>query len=353
MGFTPSLVAGVWVGNSNNDEMKRGADGSVVAAPIWNKFMREALANSPTESFVSPEPTLTDKPVLNGSIAEGVKVKIDKLSGKLATNLTPESQVEEKTFRQVHCILHYINKDDPQGNTPPDLNDPQYQRWEAAVQDWAKRNNIISEEPPTEYDTNHNLADQPTIKIILPTTNQTITDRNFSAQVNASAPRGIKKVEYYLNNNLIQTVTQSPFSLNVYIADPALTSGFYTLKAIAYDDIDNTNSDNLDLNFQLPQINSSFSWQSPKNDVSINSKNFPYTLKADLIDTTNLESVYIYLKSADDQIDLINYARQFPSNKLISEWPNPPSPGNYQLYAKIINRDGFSYLIEPITINIK
>ncbi|HLD27627.1 MAG TPA: transglycosylase domain-containing protein, partial [Patescibacteria group bacterium] len=30
IGYTPQLAVGVWVGNSNNDEMKRGADGSVV-----------------------------------------------------------------------------------------------------------------------------------------------------------------------------------------------------------------------------------------------------------------------------------------------------------------------------------
>jgi 1A family penicillin-binding protein len=51
VGFTPSIVTGVWVGNNNNDAMKEGADGSYVAAPIWNNFMSQALANYPNESF--------------------------------------------------------------------------------------------------------------------------------------------------------------------------------------------------------------------------------------------------------------------------------------------------------------
>ena len=34
VGYTPSLAAGVWVGNNNNTAMKTPADGSVVAAPI-------------------------------------------------------------------------------------------------------------------------------------------------------------------------------------------------------------------------------------------------------------------------------------------------------------------------------
>ena len=42
IGYTPSIVAGVWAGNNNNTPM-RNADGIVVAAPIWRNFMDEAL----------------------------------------------------------------------------------------------------------------------------------------------------------------------------------------------------------------------------------------------------------------------------------------------------------------------
>src|SRR3989338_9706762 len=112
--------------------MKRGADGSVVAAPIWHDFMSRVLGDTPAEGFNAPEPTTSDKPVLNGSIAEGIKVKIDRASGKLATNLTPESMVEEKPFRQAHSILYWVNKDDPQGDTPPERSGVQFDRWEEA-----------------------------------------------------------------------------------------------------------------------------------------------------------------------------------------------------------------------------
>jgi len=42
LGYTKDLSAGVWVGNNNNAAM-REAPGVVVAAPIWNQFMRKAL----------------------------------------------------------------------------------------------------------------------------------------------------------------------------------------------------------------------------------------------------------------------------------------------------------------------
>lgn len=42
MGYTKNLSAGVWVGNNDNTAMRK-APGIVVAAPIWNQFMKEAL----------------------------------------------------------------------------------------------------------------------------------------------------------------------------------------------------------------------------------------------------------------------------------------------------------------------
>ncbi len=352
IGYTPSLAAGVWVGNNNNGEMKRGADGSIVAAPIWHAFMSRVLGDTPIETFKEPDPVNTDKPVLNGSIAEGIKVKVNKLNGKLATNLTPESQVEERTFRQVHNILYYINKDDPQGNTPPDLNDPQFQRWEDAVQRWAKENNIVSQDPPTEYDDSHSLADQPNIQITSPRNGQTIDSRDFQATVDTSAPRGVKKVEYYLDGKLLKEVTTPPFNLEVYIEDPNLRSGFYSLKAIAYDDIDNSQSDEIDLNLQLPLIQSTLDWLKPTNNATLSSSNFPYTIKADLSNITSIQKIDLYLENGSGQISYINTARQFPGDQLIAQWLQKPAADTYQLYAEITNSDGYKYKSETITVQI-
>lgn len=53
IGYTPYLVTGVWAGNNDNHPMRSGADGSYVAAPIWNKFMSQAIQNHPDENFVA------------------------------------------------------------------------------------------------------------------------------------------------------------------------------------------------------------------------------------------------------------------------------------------------------------
>jgi membrane peptidoglycan carboxypeptidase len=68
IGYTPSLAAGVWVGNSDHAPMKEDATGTTAAAPIWNAFMRRALSGAPVESFTPPEIPLTGKPVLDGEL---------------------------------------------------------------------------------------------------------------------------------------------------------------------------------------------------------------------------------------------------------------------------------------------
>lgn len=45
VGYTPDLVAGVWVGNDDNSEMKK-VTGGTLPAPIWREFMRPALAGT-------------------------------------------------------------------------------------------------------------------------------------------------------------------------------------------------------------------------------------------------------------------------------------------------------------------
>lgn len=54
IGYTPSLLALVWVGNNDQSPM-RDIWGGESAAIIWNRFMTESLANTPVENFSQPE----------------------------------------------------------------------------------------------------------------------------------------------------------------------------------------------------------------------------------------------------------------------------------------------------------
>ncbi len=55
VGFTPSLVTGVWVGYDRPRSLGRDETGSRVAVPIWAAYMGKALAGRPKEDFPVPE----------------------------------------------------------------------------------------------------------------------------------------------------------------------------------------------------------------------------------------------------------------------------------------------------------
>ncbi len=50
IGYTPSIVVGIWVGNSNNEAMSK-EPGYVVAGPIWHQFMEKILPNYSSDLF--------------------------------------------------------------------------------------------------------------------------------------------------------------------------------------------------------------------------------------------------------------------------------------------------------------
>lgn len=54
LGYTPSLVVGVWVGNNFGDRMDNIA-GSLGAAPIWRSLIEQFSKGTPVENFTQPD----------------------------------------------------------------------------------------------------------------------------------------------------------------------------------------------------------------------------------------------------------------------------------------------------------
>jgi len=55
VGFTPSLITGVWIGFDQEKNMGRQEVGGRAAAPVWLYFMEKVLKDKPVESFPVPE----------------------------------------------------------------------------------------------------------------------------------------------------------------------------------------------------------------------------------------------------------------------------------------------------------
>jgi penicillin-binding protein 1A len=55
IGYTPSVLSGVWVGYDDHSSMGKGEEGGHAACPIWVDFMKQYLQNKPVETFTVPE----------------------------------------------------------------------------------------------------------------------------------------------------------------------------------------------------------------------------------------------------------------------------------------------------------
>jgi penicillin-binding protein 1A len=139
IGYTPSVAVGVWVGNNDNKPMKKG--GAALAGPIWNAVMTEALKNYSIETFNEPEPIDTTlPPILRGFWQGGDTYTIDSISGGLATEYTPNEFKKEISITNIHSILYWLDKDNPNKINSQLENDSQYLNWEYGVQKWWETN---------------------------------------------------------------------------------------------------------------------------------------------------------------------------------------------------------------------
>lgn len=128
IGYTPSVVIGMWGGNNDNTSIDKKVAG-LVLAPIWRKAMSTAIGTSSVEYFPDPLPNTSSKPILRGSYC--------------GTN-------------GVHTILASVIKDNPDGEYPSNpTNDSQYDLWETGIQNWLSQNSVPcqSVQPTTSQQT--------------------------------------------------------------------------------------------------------------------------------------------------------------------------------------------------------
>jgi membrane peptidoglycan carboxypeptidase len=244
IGYTPSISVAVWVGNNEaNKTMVKGADGSYVAAPIWNRFMKEYLKGKPVEQFERPatikEMTVdrlsgkipTDQSPENERVTDifapwqipkgnddiHVKVRVVKGTNLLATDLTPADMVEERIYFTIKSER------------------PLKPSWEQPVQAWARANygdRVGS--PPTEIDGTYVEANRPNISITSPLEGTSVSG-SFILAAAPGGNRAITKVDFYINSVLIGTISSSPWSMTYNAA--SLPPGSQVIQAVATNDL--------------------------------------------------------------------------------------------------------------------
>ncbi len=241
VGFTRDMTAGVWVGNNDNRPM-RGLAAADIAAPIWKSYMNALINAKPNEAFARADGiktvTLdrdTGRLPTNGtkntttdifpswyvpqSSIDGKSVQIDKVSGKLATECTPDLA---KDTAYSNAILPEITKAE---------NPTQYALWLDGLQKagLAKGTGDL----PTESDDVHHCDDtKPAVAISGLSGGGPYS---FNVQV-TSGTFTANKLEVYFDDQIISTQVidgSGTYPVSGYVPP---STGSHAFKAVVTDE---------------------------------------------------------------------------------------------------------------------
>ena len=260
----------------------------------------------------------------------------------------------------MHSILYYINRDNPLGPAPSDPTlDPQFTLWENAIKKWAEKNAtssalsslIASSTPINNGDTNQ--AERPVINIKLPLTNQTVTNPNLEVQIEILSPRNINRTEYYINNNLWETLSggSSAFTKQINF----LNNGYQSLKVRACNDLENCGETTTNFNVLIPNnpINTgknSLKIINPSAGITAKSIDFPLPIKIQVAKPERTTQINVLVRGVDGTITTIENINNPGEKNLNLTWKTFPPVGAYALYAELQDWNGDKLVSNEIKI---
>jgi penicillin-binding protein 1C len=257
IGWTPSVLVGVWVGNNDNSSMKEVASGVSGAAPIWRKILLKALERRPAEEFTVPEGIVTaEVDSVSGyrshdgfpsrieyfvkgtepSESEGddpvhVKLKVCHTSGKLATPVDiARGDYDEKEY--------FIFKEDDPTAAPSGPN-----KWQEGIDKWLQTQSDSRYHPPTEYCETQNQVE---VKIDEPSDKAQVGN-DFKIKLEPVSANEIVQVEIFVNGESKGVLTSQPYERIL-----TLGNGSYTLKAKARDSKGNEGEREIKIGVNVP-----------------------------------------------------------------------------------------------------
>lgn len=277
LGYTPNIIAGVWVGNATSQSLFEKADGLTAAAPVWRDFMVNAhrAIEAPIAQFTMPQGLAS--PLLS------------KLSGKLASACTPVTErasdlvLEESvpTEDDPACTLLGVDKvtgllasatcpieatEEQPFFVPRSERPERWPLWEKDVQQWAKEQMERWRAHETHSGSLLPLALAPTescdpaktpgrfdpisISIDAPVRGSRVPYPSFEPVLTIDARSPIKSVEFFVDDKPIRSFTEAPFKGSIRVPRTVAKEGTHTLRVVLTDAYFKTASDVMEFEFE-------------------------------------------------------------------------------------------------------
>lgn len=157
MGYTPSYVVGVWVGNNDNSPMNQAiASGVTGASPIWNRIMTAVLRGKPDEQPQKPDSVnaIQIDPLFGGLPLDGQPTRVEYFIK--GTEPTSQSSVYHKKDDKLYYV---VRENDP-------VSTDGVNRWQAGIDSWIRENHSAADYqwyPPEDLLKSLNI--QPTVPV--------------------------------------------------------------------------------------------------------------------------------------------------------------------------------------------
>jgi len=222
VGYTPSAVVGVWVGNNDNSLMSPVvASGVTGASPIWNKIVREALKDKGNEGFRKPDNVvqvevdglMSGKPHGGSPTRKEYYIAGTEPKGESGTyqhqkvcKSNPHRLANDNEDNEEKDVV-VLKEDDPTG----------FNKWQEGIDQW-----VLTSADSRLVGATRGCSGVPGFSAgtggvieIVNVGNGANVPHVFDVLAKANSPAGVKKITWLIDGGQKSTQTSEPFALHV------------------------------------------------------------------------------------------------------------------------------------------
>lgn len=236
VGWSSSVVIGVWVGNNDNSPMKGVASGVTGASPIWRRIILEALKERPARTFEVPPgvdsvfvDALSGYPehdgfpsrseyVLSGTLPRlpdpiHAKLKLCRGQERLAT----AGQIANGDYEEKEYFVFREND--------PFAGEGEENRWQKGIDEWLATQGDGRYHPPTDQCEGGTAA---AVRINNPEHQHNYDGDKIEVDMSVFSDKKIEKVDILIDGSKRETLTSKPYKTEL-----TLSPGSYELQGRA------------------------------------------------------------------------------------------------------------------------